>query len=395
MNLPVYMDNNSTTRLDPEVFESMKPYFLEKYGNASSKDHSFGWQAEAAVENARKQVASLINAEPLEIIFTSGATESINLAHFGIADSYPSKGKRIITTAIEHSAVLDSLRNLESKGFEVIYLDVNKSGFIDLDNLKSLVDENTLLVSIMTANNEIGIINNIEEIGKICSSKRIFFHTDATQAIGKIPFDVKSFKTDLVSFSAHKFYGPKGIGVLYINKEKRFKLHPRLFGGGQEKGLRPGTLNVPLIVGIGKAAEICRLVMHEESDRIAKLRNKLHDGIVINLDEVNINGSMEDRLPNNLNISFRYAKAENIILNMKDIAVSTGAACTTASLKPSHVLKALGLSDEAIKSSVRISPGRFTTEEETEYVIQRIVETVKKVRSYSPEYNLNHKISLI
>jgi cysteine desulfurase len=395
MKLPIYMDNNSTTRLDPAVFETMKPWFLEKYGNASSKDHSYGWEAEAAVENARKQIAFLINSDPSEIIFTSGATESINLAHFGIAESYSSKGKRIITTSIEHSAVLDSLRNLETKGFEIIYLKVNKDGFIDLDYLNTIVDENTLLVSIMTANNEIGTINNIEEIGKICKSKNVFFHTDATQAIGKIPFDVKSLNTDLVSFSAHKFYGPKGIGCLYINKEKRFKLPPRQFGGGQEKGLRPGTLNVPSIVGIGKAAEICRLVMDDESARITEMRNKLYHGIVNNVDEVNINGSMENRLPNNLNLSFRYTKSENILLNMKDVAVSTGAACASASLKPSHVLKALGLMDDAIKSSIRISPGRFTTEEEIEYVIKRIVETVNKVRSYSPEYNLNHKISLI
>jgi len=245
MKLPIYMDNNSTTQLDPAVFEAMRPCFLEKYGNASSKDHSFGWEADSAVENARKQVSGLINSDPSEIIFTSGATESINLAHFGIAESYYSKGKRIITTSIEHSAVLDSLRNLEKKGFEVIYLDVNKDGFIDLNYLKNLIDENTLLVSIMTANNEIGIINNIDEIGKICKSKDVFFHTDATQAIGKIPFDVKSLNTDLVSFSAHKFYGPKGIGILYLNKDRRFKMQPRQFGGGQEKGLRPGTLNVP------------------------------------------------------------------------------------------------------------------------------------------------------
>ncbi len=288
MNLPVYMDNNSTTRLDPEVFEAMKPWFLEKYGNAASKDHSFGWEANAAVENARKQIAQLINSDPSEIIFTSGATESINFAHFGIAESYSLGGKRIITTSIEHSAVLDSLKHLEKKGFEVIYLDVNKGGFIDLDNLNTLVAKNTLLVSIMTANNEIGIINNIEEIGKICKSKNVFFHTDATQAIGKIPFDVKSLNTDLVSFSAHKFYGPKGIGVLYINKEKKIKLLPRQFGGGHEKGLRSGTLNVPSIVGMGKAADICRLVMDEESARITDLRNKLYSGIVNNLDEVNI-----------------------------------------------------------------------------------------------------------
>jgi cysteine desulfurase len=388
------MDNNSTTQVDPEVFKVMKPWFLENYGNASSKDHSFGWEADAAVEYARKQIGALINAEGSEIIFTSGATESINLAHWGIAEAYNNKGKKIITSAIEHSAVIDSLQALEKKGFEVIYLKVNSEGFIDIDQLKELIDNNTLLVSIMTANNEIGIINDIETIGNICMEKNVFFHTDATQAIGKIPFDLKALNADLVSFSGHKFYAPKGIGALYINKSKKIKLHPRTFGGGQERGLRSGTLNVPAIVGIGKASEICKLKMKDESIKIEGLRKKLLMGITDQLQDVKVNGSMVDRLPNNLNLSFRFVKAENIIMEIRDIAVSTGAACTSASLKPNHVLKAIGLTNEEIKSSIRFGLGRFNTEEEVDYIISRIVETINKLRSCSPEYIVNHKISL-
>lgn len=394
MKFPIYMDNNSTTRVDPEVFKTMKPWFLEKYGNASSKDHSFGWEAEAAVEYARKQIGALINAEGSEIIFTSGATESINMAHWGIAESYSNKGKRIITSAIEHSAVIDSLQALEKKGFEVIFLKVNSKGFIDMDQLKELIDNNTLLVSIMTANNEIGIINDIEAIGNICKETNVLFHTDATQAIGKIPFDLKALNADLVSISGHKFYAPKGIGALYINKSKKIKLSPRSYGGGQEHGLRPGTLNVPAIVGIGKAAEICKIKMQDEYVKIKELRNKLLKGITDNFEDVRVNGSMDKRLPNNLNLCFKYVKAENIIMEMRDIAVSTGAACTSASLKPNHVLKAIGLTGDEIKSSVRFGLGRFNTGEEVEYVINRVVETIHKLRSCSPEYIVNHKISL-
>ena len=394
MKFPIYMDNNSTTRVDPEVFKTMKPWFLEKYGNASSKDHSFGWEAEAAVEYARKQIGALINAEGSEIIFTSGATESINMAHCGIAESYSNKGKRIITSAIEHSAVIDSLQALEKKGFEVIFLKVNSKGFIDMDQLKELIDNNTLLVSIMTANNEIGIINDIEAIGNICKETNVLFHTDATQAIGKIPFDLKALNADLVSISGHKFYAPKGIGALYINKSKKIKLSPRSYGGGQEHGLRPGTLNVPAIVGIGKAAEICKIKMQNEYVKIKELRNKLLKGITDNFEDVRVNGSMDKRLPNNLNLCFKYVKAENIIMEMRDIAVSTGAACTSASLKPNHVLKAMGLTGDEIKSSVRFGLGRFNTGEEVEYVINRVVETLHKLRSCSPEYIVNHKISL-
>jgi cysteine desulfurase len=392
MNFPVYLDNNSTTKVDPDVFEAMKPYFLEKFGNASSKDHSFGWEAEAAVDNARNQIADLINARASDIIFTSGATESINLAHSGITESNFNKRRRIITTSIEHNAVLDSLKALGQKGFEVIYLNVNSDGFIDLNQLHDLVDYNTLLVSIMTANNEIGIINDIKSIGDICKAKNVFFHTDATQAVGKIPLDFKALNADLVSFSAHKFYGPKGIGALYINKDKKIKLQPQILGGGQQNGLRSGTLNVPSIVGMGKAADICRLNMNAESARIEDLRNNLYNGIVNNLDNVKLNGSLKNRLPNNLNLSFRFVKSENIMLNMRDIAISTGAAC--ASLISSHVLKALGLSPGEIKSSLRFGIGRFNTNEEINYVITRVVETINKLRDESPEYILYHKLSV-
>jgi cysteine desulfurase len=394
MKFPVYMDNNSTTQVDEEVFNAMKPWFLEKYGNASSKDHSFGWEAEAAVEYSRKQIGSLINAEGAEIIFTSGATESINLAHWGIAEAYGEKRKKIITTSIEHSAVIDSLQALEMKGFEIVILNVNQEGFIDIDHLKKQIDKNTLLVSIMTANNEIGLINDIETIGNICKERKVLFHTDATQAIGKFPFDLGMINADLVSFSGHKFYGPKGIGALYINRNKKIKLSPRSFGGGQEHGLRSGTLNVPAIVGMGKAAEICKQNMQEEPARIERLRNRLLNGIIDKLDDVKVNGSMNARLPNNLNLCFKYVKAENIIMNMRDVAVSTGAACTSASLKPNHVLKAIGLTEDEIKSSVRFGIGRFNTEEEIDYVINRVVETISKLRAYSPEYILNSKISL-
>lgn len=388
------MDNNSTTQVDEEVFEVMKPWFLEKYGNASSKDHSFGWEADASVEYSRKLIGNLINAESSELIFTSGATESINLSHWGIAEAYGNKRKRIISSSIEHSAVIESLQALEKKGFEVIYLHVNQEGLLDIEELKELIDDNTLLVSIMTANNEIGIINDIESIGNLCKEKEVFFHTDATQAIGKIPFDVQAMNADLVSFSGHKFYAPKGVGALYINKRKKIRLFPRSYGGGQERGLRPGTLNVPSIAGMGKAAELCKLNMANEIVQIRGLRNKLLRGISDNLDDVKVNGSMDKRLPNNLNLCFKYVRAENIIMNMRDIAVSTGAACTSASLKPNHVLQAIGLSDDEIKSSIRFGLGRFTTEEEVDYVISRVVETIKKLRLYSPEYILNHKILL-
>lgn len=385
MNLPIYLDNNATTPMDPQVFEAMKPYFLEKFGNASSKNHLFGWEAKSAVDLARKQIAKLINAEPNEIIFTSGATESINLALKGIAEAYYSKGKHIISSVIEHSAVLDTLAYLSKIGFEVTYLPVDGNGIISTKRLEENIRPDTILVSIMTANNEIGTVQNINDMGKICSQHHVLFHTDASQAIGKIPFDVKESNVDLVSFTAHKIYGPKGIGILFVKKKSNsIRLIPQMLGGGHESGLRSGTLNVPAIVGFGKAVEICIQVMIEESKNLEQLRNKLYKEIVSELDGIKINGSLTNRLPNNLNISINGIKSESFILELKDIAVSPGAACTSESLKPSHVLTAIGKTKEQAVGSIRFGLGRFNTEEEIEYAIKRVVEVVEKLRALSP-----------
>ena len=382
MKLPVYLDNHSTTQLDPRVLAAMQPYFIEKFGNPSSKGHSFGWEAESAVEKSRKTLAHLINASPQEIYFTGSTTESINLIHFGIAESYAGRGNHIITSSIEHSAVLDSLRFLEKKGFQVTYLPVDENGFIDPEELEKQITRKTILVSIMTANNEIGVINNLSEIGSLCRSKNVLFHTDAAQGIGKTDFNAADMNIDAASFSGHKIYGPKGIGALYL--KQGIKITPQFYGGGQEKGLRPGTLNVPGIVGMGKAVEIYLDEGHEEKKRITMMRDRLYADISENLEGVRLNGILEKRLYNNLNLRFDNIRSEDLLLEMRDLALSTGSACASESVKPSHVLKAIGLSDRQARSSVRIGLGRFTTEEEIEYASKRIIESVTKLRSVSP-----------
>ena len=387
---PIYLDNHATTPMDPQAFEAMRPYFLAKFGNASSKNHSFGWEANSAVELARKQIAKLIKAKPNEIIFTSGATESINLTLKGIAEAYQFKGKHIISCAIEHSAVLDTLSYLTKSGFEVTYIPVDQDGFVSISKMQESIRPDTILVSIMAANNEIGSIQNIKSIGDICAEGDVLFHTDAAQAIGKIPFDVKENNIDLASFSAHKIYGPKGVGALFIKKKQEpIKIVPQMLGGGHENGLRSGTLNVPGIVGFGKAAEIADRLLINENSRIAKLRNKLYQGIVSRLSGIKLNGSMTNRLANNLNICIAGIKSESFILELNDIAVSSGAACASATLKPSHVLTVIGCTNEEAKNSIRFGIGRFNSEEEIAYTIKRVVETVEKLRSISPAYTKN------
>ena len=365
----------------------MLPYFSEIYGNAASKAHSFGWKAEAAVELARKQIAGAINAEPKELIFTSGATESINLAIKGIAESYKPKGNQIITSATEHKAVLDTCKSLEKKGHKVLYLKTDKHGLVNSDQLSTAISESTILVSIITANNEIGSINDIAEIAKICNEKKVLFHTDATQAICKVPIDMQKVKIDLMSFSCHKAHGPKGIGALYIrDKFLKIKLTPQIDGGGHERGYRSGTLNVPAIIGFGKALKIGILEMKNETKKIKVLRDKLEKGISSKLENIRVNGHPLQRLYNNLNICFEGVEADALLLAVKDIAVSSGSACSSAFLQPSHVLKAIGLPDKLIKSSVRFGLSRFTTEEEIDYAIAKVVEKVNYLRDISDSW---------
>jgi cysteine desulfurase len=389
MKLPIYMDNHSTTPVDPTVLEAMLPYFTEKFGNAASRNHVFGWEAEAAVDAARQQIAELINADSKEIIFTSGATESDNLALRGVAEMYREKGDHVITTMTEHRAILDTAKRLEKMGFSVTYVPVRADGLVDPEVIAQAITPKTILISVILANNEIGTINPMAEIGKLAKARGILFHSDATQAVGKIPVDVQAMGIDLMSLSAHKMYGPKGVGALYVRrKNPRVRLVPIIDGGGHERGMRSGTLPVPLIVGFGKAAEICRQMMPEESKRLTALRDRLRDGIMTQLDQVYLNGHPVQRLPNNVNISFAYVEGESLLMGLKDIALSSGSACTSASPEPSYVLKALGVGSDLAHSSIRYGLGRFNTEEEVDYVTRHTVDIVNKLREMSPLYEM-------
>ncbi len=388
--LPIYLDNNSTTKVDPRVVDLMVPYFSEHYGNASSKHHEFGWRAEAAVENSRKQIAGLIGASANEIIFTSGATESINLALKGVAESYSRNGDHIITVATEHKAVLDTCSRLGKQGIQVTILQVDEHGLISLEELEEAITDKTILVSVMMANNEIGTIAPVAGIGKIYRKHNILFHTDATQAVGKIPVDVREMNIDLMSFSAHKMHGPKGVGALYVrNAAPRLKLTAQIDGGGHESGFRSGTLNVPAIVGFGEAARLAGIEMKEEAIRTSHLRDKLVDGI-LSIEDSFLNGHPTERLPNNANITFRHADADKIMMEMKDVAVSAGSACSSAEPEPSHVLRAIGLNQDDAKCSIRFGVGRFTTNEEIDIVIERVRDVVSRVREKTFHYQLTH-----
>ncbi|MEQ1885077.1 MAG: IscS subfamily cysteine desulfurase [Bryobacteraceae bacterium] len=389
MKLPIYMDNHATTPVDPRVFEAMRPYLTEIFGNSASRNHSFGWQAEEAVDKGRKQVADLIGATSKEIVFTSGATESNNLALKGVAQMYAEKGNHIITAATEHKAILDTCKRLEKEGCRVTYLPVQTNGLVDLDQLKAAITDKTILISIMHANNEIGVLQPVREIGKIARERGVLFHTDATQAVGKVPVDVNADNIDLLSISAHKMYGPKGVGALYVRRRNpRVQLTAQMDGGGHERGMRSGTLNIPGIVGLGEACGIARKEMAEEGKRLSFLRDKLRNKLMNALDEVYINGTEEHRLPNNLNISFAYVEGESLLMGINDVAVSSGSACTSATLEPSYVLKALGAGDDLAHSSIRFGIGRFNTEEEVDYVADKVIDVVRKLRDLSPLYEM-------
>jgi cysteine desulfurase len=388
VKLPIYMDNHATTRVDPRVLEAMLPYFTEKYGNAASRNHEFGWKAEEAVESARTDIARLIHATSREIVFTSGATESINLALKGVAETHRDKGNHIITQTTEHKAVLDTCKRLEKLGFQVTYLPVEKDGRINLDDLRRAITPKTILISIMYANNEIGVIQPIAEIGKIAKQHGVIFHVDGAQSVGKIPVDVIADGIDLLSMTAHKLYGPKGVGALYVRrKNPRVQIAAMLDGGGHERGMRSGTLNVPGIVGLGKACEICEAEMPAESERLRLLRDRLKDAIASGLDGTHINGSLVHRLPHNINMSFADVESDALLMGISDVAISNGSACTSATIEPSHVLKALGVSDELAHSSIRFGLGRFNTEEEVDYAAARVVDTVKRLRELSSSFD--------
>ncbi|GAA4419337.1 cysteine desulfurase IscS [Advenella faeciporci] len=384
---PIYLDYSATTPVDPEVVEKMVPWLYEHFGNPASRSHAFGWEAEEAVENARKQVAELVNADSREIVWTSGATESNNLAIKGAAHFYAERGKHIITIKTEHKAVLDTTRELERQGFEVTYLDVQENGLIDLEVLKAAIRPDTILVSVMFVNNEIGVVQDIASIGELCREKGIVFHVDAAQATGKVNIDLQTLKVDLMSFSAHKTYGPKGIGALYIRRKPRIRIEAQMHGGGHERGFRSGTLATHQIVGMGEAFRLAKLHMQAENERIRALRDRLWSGLS-QIEEVYLNGDMDQRVPHNLNVSFNYVEGESLIMAIKELAVSSGSACTSASLEPSYVLRALGRNDELAHSSIRFTIGRFTTEEEIDYAVELIKSRVGKLRDMSPLWEM-------
>jgi cysteine desulfurase len=389
MKLPIYMDNNSTTRTDPRVVEAMLPYFTEHYGNAASRSHSYGWQAETAVEDAREQIAGVIGATAKEVIFTSGATEANNLAVKGVASMYKKKGNHVVTQVTEHKATLDTCKRLEKDGYQVTYLPVDKFGRVTPEQVREAITDKTVLVSVMFANNEIGTIQPVADIGKVCKERGVLFHTDAVQAVGKVPVDVQAMGIDLLSLTGHKMYGPKGIGALYVRKkDPRVRLEPMIDGGGHERGMRSGTLPVPLIVGLGAACDLCRQEMPEEAKHTFALRERLRTRIMDHLPESYLNGHPTDRLPGNANISFAYVEGEGLMMGIKDVAVSSGSACTSASLEPSYVLRALGVGDELAHSSIRFGLGRFSTRDEVDFVADLVVREVNRLREMSPLFEM-------
>jgi cysteine desulfurase len=386
--MPIYLDYQATTPCDPRVVEVMLPYFTEKFGNPHSRNHQYGWEAEEGVEKARKQVAAIIGADEREVIFTSGATESNNLAIKGVMRFYKDQRNHMITTVTEHKCVLDSARHMEMEGVQVTYLPVQQNGLVDLEKLKAAITPKTALVSIMAVNNEIGVIQPLAEIGKICRERHVYFHTDAAQAVGKIPLDVNAMNIDLMSISGHKIYGPKGIGALYVRRKPRVRLEALIHGGGQERGFRSGTLPTPLCVGLGEAAAIAQREMGAEVERLRFLRDKLLDGVTKALPEVFVNGDLEQRIPGNLNISFAYVEGEGLMMGIKNLSVSSGSACTSASLEPSYVLRALGVEEELAHTSIRFGLGRFTTEQEVDYAVEHVVSAVKRLRELSPLWEM-------
>lgn len=386
-HFPIYMDYSATTPVDPRVADKMIPYLREQFGNPASRSHAYGWDAERAVEEAREQVAALVGADPREIVWTSGATESNNLAIKGAANFYSGKGKHLITVKTEHKAVLDTTRELERQGFEVTYLDVQDNGLVDIEVLKAAIRPDTILVSVMLVNNEIGVIQDVEQIGEICRAKGIIFHCDAAQATGKVAIDLNTLKCDLMSFSAHKTYGPKGVGALYVRRKPRVRLEAQMHGGGHERGMRSGTLATHQIVGMGEAFRIAREEMATENERIRMLRDRLWRGLS-GMEEVYLNGDLERRVPHNLNVSFNFVEGESLIMAIKDVAVSSGSACTSASLEPSYVLRALGRNDELAHSSIRFTVGRFTTEEEVDYTVELLKGKIAKLRDLSPLWEM-------